>query len=158
MMESICRLGSEDIFRLCSAIFDVLSTGDSLKMLITQTNFVRKTSSKCLKKYVIADNGELQKVNALKCSIEKEDEDITPIYALADPRERGSAFVLNTNEMGDLKLHARVIKIGALLYPFGPKEVKLHTDPINESPSTAQFRGSITGRASGSDKRRKRPQ
>ena len=152
MMESICDLGNDDILRACSAILEVLSADDEMVgIYITQTNYLRRHSRNCLSKPIIV-NGGSHLIHALKCSVLRDDVMFTPIYAVADPRERGSAFVLVMDENNRYKLYNRVSKIGALLFPLRSKGVKLRSD----GDSNAQSKERIRGQTSSRQKQKKR--
>ena len=77
-------------------------------------------------KDVDLSRGKTIRTLVLRCTIIHEDKTpSTPCYALADSRERGAVFVfLPKKDQDKLELYARVTKIGALLNPVGPKEVK----------------------------------
>ena len=142
MMESICDLGNDDVVRVCSAIFEVLGADDVLRTInLTQTNYLKKPARKCSNKFVTVDDNVLR-MNALKCLILQEDFVTSPIHIVADPRERGSAFVIS----GESQVYARITKIGGLLHPLGPKEVQLRSDSNRGSGSDAWLTRPIPSR------------
>ena len=68
----------------------------------------------------------------LRCSVIEQAATSIPFYLMVDCRERGAVFVFRAASGENLKLHARVTKIGAILYPQGPKEVQICTnDALN---------------------------
>jgi len=123
MMESICHLTATYIFRLCSAVIDVVSIGSSTKQAIR----VYIDRDPCTME-PIKGRGEFAWTNALCCRVVHQEMKLktTLFHLLADCRERGAVFVLHLRALSQgIELLARITKIGALLNPYGSKEVEL---------------------------------
>ena len=154
MMESVCDLGTDDVMRLCSAIFDAVDVRANLKNYLTGANYLPRHPRRCLVKNVVVRD-KLKTTNALRCSILHRETTLTLFYALADTREKGAIFVFTEDSKGRLVLYVRVAKIGALLSPMGPKEVKLQKDKNTiekQSKMSAKYKNKLKKNKSCSSK------
>lgn len=139
-MTSVCNLAVDDRLRLCSAVFDGLSKKGSLE--IDRINYL--TSYRPCVPREVRENGQfIAKTTILPCGTTKDPAKhgvatLSPLYVLADSRERGAAFAfLPVGDGLSVEFNVRVIKIGALLYPL-KSEAKVNEKGKRKRTSTNQ--------------------